>query len=288
MKYVNLMLLKGCDEMNTNEERLDYLICKFKENTVYRDINVPENYNDKRRLLRSLMNVRMPAPMDKEVIRVHDEFLKKEAEEKGIVKLSEIKTIGEEGGRGKYSNIFSIWQGDITRLEIDAIVNAANSAMLGCFIPCHGCIDNAIHSSAGIELRNECNKIMNEKRKLYGKDYEEETGKAIITRGYNLPCRYVIHTVGPIVRGGLNKRLCSELEGCYKSVLKCAAENNVKSIAFCCISTGEFHFPNKKAAEIAVNTVRDFLDSNDFEFERIIFNVFKDEDRKIYENIFQL
>lgn len=168
---------------------------------------------------------------------------------------------------------------------MDAVVNAANSQMLGCFVPCHGCIDNAIHSAAGIQLRTECNHIMNQRRIRYGEQYEEPTGTATLTKAYNLPCKYVIHTVGPIVYGELNEELRQELRNCYENVLKCCVENEIKSVAFCCISTGEFHFPNDEAAEIALNTVTDFLKMNDG-MERVIFNVFKDSDKEIYQKIF--
>ena len=205
---------------------------------------------------------------------------------KGIVTLWEIPTVKEQYG-SQFSNAdkISLWQGDITRLKVDAVVNAANSQMLGCFVPCHGCIDNAIHSAAGIQLRTECNHIMNQRRIRYGEQYEEPTGTATLTKAYNLPCKYVIHTVGPIVYGELNEELRQELRNCYENVLKCCVENEIKSVAFCCISTGEFHFPNDEAAEIALNTVTDFLKMNDG-MERVIFNVFKDSDKEIYQKIF--
>lgn len=153
--------------------------------------------------------------------------------------------------------------------------------MLGCFVPCHRCIDNAIHSAAGMQLREECNHIMNQKRIRYGKDYEEPTGTATITRGYNLPAEYVIHMVGPIVSYQLTDNLCQDLRNCYKSVMECALEHDIRSVAFCCISTGEFQFPNEEAARIPVETVSDFLELCPDKFDRIIFNVFKDLDREI-------
>lgn len=171
-----------------------------------------------------------------------------------------------------------MWRGDITTLKIDAIVNAANSALRGCFVPCHSCIDNIIHTYAGVQLRLDCDTIMNEQ------GYEEPTGQAKITPAYNLPSRYVIHTVGPIVSGKLTKKHCRQLADCYCSCLGLAAENGLKSIAFCCISTGEFHFPQQKAAEIAVKTVREYL-KQDTSIERVVFNVFKPEDQEIYREI---
>lgn len=163
-------------------------------------------------------------------------------------------------------------------------MNAANSQMLGCFCPCHGCIDNAIHTYAGIQLRKECNALMEEKRKIYGRDYEEPTGRAMLTKGYNLPCRYVIHTVGPIISGRLQKRDCEQLSDCYRSCLEVALENEIRSIAFCSISTGEFHFPGDKAAQIAVETVREFQRANRGQMD-LVFNVFKDIDYEIYREL---
>lgn len=266
------------------EQRLDYLVNKFKEDSgEYRNLKVGNTIEEKRIALRSLMNIRMPKSMSEEVTLVQDEFLKEEAIEKGIVRLDDIPTMKEQyGSNDPYADKISIWQGDITRLGIDAIVNAANSQMLGCFVPCHKCIDNAIHSAAGIELREECNHQMHQKRIRYGAGYKEPTGKAILTKGYNLPAKYVIHTVGPIVGYQLTDELRQDLQNCYENVLKCAVEHQIRSVAFCCISTGEFHFPNDEASSIAVSVVRRFL-AKDNNFERIIFNVFKDEDRKLYE-----
>ena len=170
-------------------------------------------------------------------------------------------------------------RGDITRLKADAIVNAANSALLGCFVPCHGCIDNAIHSAAGLQLRDECNQLM------LAQGRPEPNGRAKLTRGYNLPARYVLHTVGPIVRGRVTQQDRADLASCYRACLELTAEHSLRSVAFCCISTGEFHFPNQEAAEIAVTTVRTFLDRHTTSIEKVIFNVFKDLDKKIYCDI---
>lgn len=255
------------------EERLNYLINELLEEDIrYKDIETPREYENKLKLLRSLMNVREPKALSEKFLEIQDEFLKEQVKEKGIVKLADIESIPA-------NEKISIYQGDITRLEVDAIVNAANSQLLGCFIPCHGCIDNIIHFSSGLQLREECNKIMKKQA------HPEETGKAKITSAYNLPSKYVIHTVGPIVYDNLTAKLESDLESCYKSILKCAVENNLRSLAFCCISTGEFHFPNRRAAEIAISTVEEFLKDNGDKFDRIIFNVFKDIDKEIYENL---
>lgn len=269
----------------TQEERLDYLLQKFKEDSVqYKDLEVEDNYNKKRMILRSLMNVRMPGELPEEVLLVQDEFLTEEANEKGIVTLSDIRTVREQyRSVHPFADKISIWQGDITRLKVGAIVNAANSQMLGCFVPCHGCIDNAIHSAAGVELREECNRYMNRQRIQAGQRYEEPTGHAMLTKGYNLPAQYVIHTVGPIVRFRLIDELKQGLRSCYRNILKCCVDNDIKSVAFCCISTGEFHFPNDEAAKIAVEETTAFLKEYSDCFERIIFNVFKDVDRKCYE-----
>lgn len=221
----------------------------------------------------------MPSPISVEFLKIQDEFLKQEAIEKEIVLRHNIPTIHEQLGlSGRHSDKISIWQGDITRLKIDGIVNAANSQMLGCFVPCHGCIDNAIHSAAGIQLRDECSRIMK------NQSHEEPIGHAKITDGYNLPAKYVLHTVGPIIRGELRREDCLLLESCYSSCLLLAEEAGLKDLAFCCISTGEYHFPNKKAAEIAIKAVSHHLEHSD-KLERIIFNVFKDEDYDIYRNL---
>ena len=267
------------------EERLDYLLHEFKEDSGrYRDLETGEDYGEKRMLLRSLMNIRMPGKMNENVVKVQDEFLTEEAREKGIVELTDIPTAAEQyGSSHPYADKISVWQGDITRLRAGAIVNAANSQILGCFVPCHKCIDNAIHSAAGIELREACSHYMKRRRMQYGARYEEPTGRAVLTKGYNLPADYVIHTVGPIVGGSLNQKLKDDLKSCYLNVLKCCVEHKIRSVAFCCISTGEFHFPNDEAAKIAADTVTGFLKEHDPDFDRIIFNVFKDVDRELYE-----
>ena len=269
------------------EERLDYLLEAFKKDSLwYKDLEVGEDYQEKRRALRSLMNIRMPGAMDPEVLEVQDEFLREEAAEKGIVTLEEIPTaVRQYGSRKPFGDKISIWQGDITRLQVGAIVNAANSQMLGCFHPCHGCIDNAIHSAAGIELREACSQYMEHRKVQYGKEYEEPTGRAVLTEGYNLPAEYVIHTVGPIVYGNLTEKLKEDLRNCYKNILKCCVEHGIRSVAFCCISTGEFHFPNDEAARIAVAEVRKYLEKHQEDFDRVIFNVFKDVDRELYEDL---
>lgn len=251
---------------------------------------------EKKDMIRSLMNIRMPRALSAELLQLQDAYLQEELAEKGIVRLSDIPTLNELQSRadgahrtnGTGSSQLSLWQGDITRLNVGAIVNAANSQMLGCFVPCHRCIDNAIHSAAGMQLREECHQIMTRKRAAYGANYEEPTGTATLTNAYNLPCDHVIHTVGPIVYGEPTAEHCRSLQNCYENILNCCLENRIRSVAFCCISTGEFHFPNEKAAEIAIETVISFLETHDDSMERVIFNVFTDRDRTIYERLLGL
>ncbi len=254
----------------TQAERLEFLInYLIDENSELRAIDIPAQDTERKRLLRSLMNIRPPKTASKAFLEVQDAYLQEECAPKGVISLSDISL--EQPG-------IYLWQGDITLLSVDAIVNAANSAMLGCFVPCHGCIDNVIHSAAGVELRLECYCIM-EKQKT-----EEPTGKAKITKAYNLPCRYVLHTVGPIIYGDVTGKDCDLLSGCYRSCLELAAAYQLKSIAFCCISTGEFHFPNEKAAAIAIQTVQDYQRKNQNGLE-VVFNVFKDSDYQIYKQL---
>ncbi|BEU87087.1 protein-ADP-ribose hydrolase [Selenomonas sp. TAMA-11512] len=264
-------------EIKTQEERLDYLLKAFKADSAdYKHIEIPDNTVEKKRILRSLMNIRMPGKMPEEVMKVQDAYLRARAEEKGMVALSDIRVM--------QGNV-SVWQGDITRLQADAIVNAANSQMLGCFVPMHTCIDNCIHTYAGIELRNACNEQMKNLRNTYGSDYEQPTSVPMLTDAYNLPATKVIHIVGPIVGGQLTAAHERALADCYKNTLDMCAENGLKSVAFCCISTGVFCFPNQRAAEIAVTTVRQWLEENPGRVDRVIFNVFKDEDKGYYEEL---
>lgn len=254
----------------TQDERLDKLICYLlREKAEYKTIPIPDSAADKRRLLRSLMNVRPPAPVSEDFLKVQDEYLQGVLAEKQVIRTADLTPVQP----GLY-----LWQGDITTLAADAIVNAANSAMLGCFVPCHGCIDNAIHSAAGVQLRLECARIMAQQQA------EEPTGRVKITRAYNLPCRYVLHTVGPIIDGRVTKQDRKLLASCYRSCLELAAAHGLKSIAFCCISTGEFHFPNELAAEIAIRTVKTYQQQNPNRME-VIFNVFKDCDYEIYKKL---
>ena len=255
--------------MNQNERRIFLIQELLKENKRYEDMEIPQDFEEQRELLRALMNVRIAKNVDDEFIKVQDEYLKEEIKRKGIVDIDDLKPIKD----GIY-----LWQGDITTLRCDAIVNAANSGMTGCYVPNHRCIDNCIHSFAGVQLRLECDEIMTKQ------GYSEPTGQAKITKSYNLPCKYIIHTVGPIINGKLTSEDCDLLESCYKSCLELAVKNNLDSIAFCCISTGEFHFPNDKAAQIAVKTVEEFM-KKETSLKKVIFNVFKDMDKEIYRKL---
>ena len=254
----------------TQDERLDCMISYLlSERAKTRGLALPADPGEKRRLWRSLVNVRPPELIDGAYLRTEDAYLQEELRRKGVTRLDDLTQVQP----GLY-----LWQGDITTLAADAIVNAANSRMLGCFVPCHGCIDNAIHTYAGVQLRLECANIMRRQ------GHEEETGHAKITKGYNLPCRYVLHTVGPIIYGAVTPRDRALLASCYRSCLDLAARHGCRSVAFCCISTGEFHFPGELAAQIAVQTVRAWQRQNPDRIE-VIFNVFKDSDYEIYRRL---
>lgn len=253
--------------MNQSERQLYLIKYLLSENGKFENISIPESEDERFRLFRSLVNIREPKLISDDFLKVQDEFLKEKISSRGITDIADLVPIEDR---------IYLWKGDITALKCGAIVNAANSQMLGCFQPCHGCIDNAIHTFAGVQLRLECTDIM--KKQGCG----EPTGTAKITSAYNLPCGNIIHTVGPVVSGGLNDTHRNQLESCYMSCLETAVRNSVRSIAFCCISTGVFGFPQKEAAEIAVRTVRKFQKNHDIE---VIFNVFTENDYKIYSGL---
>ena len=260
--------------------RLDYLIdYLLKEDPQYSEMEIPSDLQGKRDLFRALRNVRWPKPVSEEFLRLQNEELQAQLQEKGVVGLDDCRDGVHTVSTNKQ---LLVWQGDITRLKVDAIVNAANSQMLGCFHPLHKCIDNAIHSAAGVQLREECYQLMLQQ------GHEEPTGQAKITRAYNLPCKFVIHTVGPIIPNGIPTEFQKEqLASCYRNIMACADENHLESIAFCCISTGEFRFPNQLAAEIAVRTVKDYLTEHpDCSVKQVVFNVFKDVDKEVYQKVF--
>ena len=256
--------------MDQVERRKILINALIGEREEYKGTAVPEEEYLQKRLLRSLFNLRLPGAVSEKFIKIQDDYLKEATREKGITDYAELTP--EEPG-------IYLWQGDITTLKCGAIVNAANSGMTGCYQPCHGCIDNCIHTYAGVQLRNYCAELMRKQ------GFEEPTGQAKITPAFNLPCRFVIHTVGPIVSGRLNETHKELLASCYRSCLKLADENDCKSIAFCCISTGVFGFPQKEAARIAVSTVKDYKEKTGTKLE-VIFNVFKADDYAIYRELF--
>ncbi len=260
------MSQESCDKIMTRTEKLKFLIQYLKDE--YRDGCTDYDRLYDFDIFKSLVNVRPPKPISKEFLEIQDDVLQDIINENGITKISDLDEIKD--------NIY-LWKGDITTLECDAIVNAANSQMLGCFCPWHKCIDNCIHTFAGVQLRLECAEIMQKQ------GYLEASGKAKITSAYNLPSKFVLHTVGPIIDDVPTQTDCKMLSDCYKSCLEFAVKNELESIAFCCISTGEFRFPNQKAAEIAVSTVEDFLQKN--RTIKVIFNVFKDIDYDIYKKL---
>jgi O-acetyl-ADP-ribose deacetylase (regulator of RNase III) len=252
--------------MNQHERRLYLIRALLDEYPQYSNIKIPDDAQNQNWLLRSLLNIRMPSPIGDDFLSVQDAYLRDIIAEKGVTNLTDLQPVQPD---------LYLWQGDITLLRCDAIVNAANSGMTGCYQPCHACIDNCIHTYAGVQLRLECAEIMQRQ------DYEEPAGMAKITKAYNLPCKYVLHTVGPTVGDCVTAEDELLLASCYRSCLELAEQNNVKTIAFCCISTGIFHFPSERAAEIAVQTVKKYKFQTNSEI-KVIFNVFKDRDDEIY------
>ena len=257
----------------THDEQRKYLIQKLLDEDIqYKDVVIPEDVQQQKLLLRSLMNVRPPKAVSREFMEVQDNYLSDERDAEGVVDAASLPVVPQ------YPRLV-LWQSDITVLNCDAIVNAANSQMCGCFRALHSCIDNIVHTKAGIALRLKCNEIMQKQGR------EEPAGQAKITPAYNLPCKYILHTVGPIIETGHpSEQQKEQLASCYRSCLQLAAESGCKSIAFCCISTGVFMFPNREAAEIAIKTVKDVL-AVDTRIERVIFNVYKDLDKEIYEKL---
>ena len=256
----------------TQQERLRYLVeglvAEYKEKHN-EHIDIPMNEEEQFTLFRSLCNIRPAGSMPAEWMKVQDEYLNELAREKGIVTINDME---------KRAPQIYLWQGDITRLSVDAIVNAANNQLLGCFAPNHRCIDNAIHTFAGIELRMACSRM------IEYMDMPEKTGVARKTYGFNLPAKHVIHTVGPIIYDSLTDIEREQLASCYRSCLELANSYSLQSIAFCCISTGEFRFPNEEAAQIAIDTVRTYLKETNSKIQ-VVFNVFKDIDYDIYDKL---
>ncbi|MDO4380333.1 MAG: protein-ADP-ribose hydrolase [Clostridia bacterium] len=257
--------------MTQSERRIFLIGYLLDENPNYRKIEIPPDEEEQKKLFRALVNVRDAKPIGETFLKIQDEYLKTEIKEKGVTDYRTAE---------RFENGIYLWQGDITTLKCDAVVNAANSALLGCFHPNHGCIDNQIHFYSGVQLRLECESIMRKRLS------PEPTGSATLTKAYNLPCKYVIHTVGPIIRGKVSKEDETLLSSCYTSCLGLAEKNGIESVAFCCISTGEFCFPNELAAKTAVEAVNNFKKKSGSKIE-VIFNVFKDYDRRIYEKLLQ-
>ena len=255
--------------MNQSERRMSLIRVLLKEHPEYRGLRIPADADTQWQLLRGLLNIREPRRIGTDFLQIQDAYLQEEIAAKGITDAADLMPLQP----GLY-----LWQGDITTLKCDAIVNAANSDMTGCYCPNHSCIDNAIHTYAGVQLRLACAEIIDRQ------GHPEPTGQAKITAAFDLPCRYVLHTVGPIINGRVTKADKELLSSCYRSCLELAAEKGLESVAFCCISTGEFHFPNQLAAEIAVQTVKEFLQTPT-SIKKVIFNVFKDMDKKIYERL---
>ena len=265
-------------EFDKNIE-IDFLINELisTNERIDNNMEIPNDYEEKRKLLRALMNTQTPVHLSDEFYEIQDKILSEETSNKALVSCMEINPISQN--HSEIDSKIALWQGDITCLKVDAIVNAANGQMLGCFIPLHNCIDNQIHSAAGFQLRMDCYEIMQEQ------GHEEPNGNAKITSAYNLPSKYVIHTVGPAIAYGQkpNEREIKELESCYESCLELAEEYGLKSIAFCSISTGVFNFPKDQASKLAIETVRNYLMNNpNTSIERIIFNTFSDEATEIY------
>ena len=255
--------------MNQNERRRYLIQALLNERSDYRALNIPDDATTQKRLLRALLNLRPPMPATREFLSVQDAYLRAVIAEKGVTD-GDALPFTPDG--------LALWRGDITTLACDAIVNAANSELLGCFCPNHGCIDNAIHTFAGVQLRLACAELM------HRQSGQEPVGRAKLTPAFNLPCKYVLHTVSPIIDGRVTKRDGELLASCYLSCLSLAAQHQLESVAFCCISTGEFHFPRECAAGIAVTTVREFM-QRQTSVKRVIFNVFKAEDEKIYRRL---
>ena len=263
------------ERSRSHEEQRIWLIEQLlAERSDASGIKIPSNEKEQKDLLRGLMNIRMPDPVSDEFLKVQDEYLTAENMDEGIVRLEDLEPFGSD------ERIY-LWQGDMSRLAVDAVVNPANSGFTGCYQWLHSCLDNILGSKAGIQLRLCCNDIIRKQ------GHPEPTGQAKITPAFNLPAKYIIHTVGPIVQHILTKQNEEDLASCYRSILKLADENGLSDVAFCCISTGVFMFPNERAAEIAVRTVREYLDTTGSGI-KVIFNVFKDIDYLFYKNLLRI
>lgn len=259
------------DMMDQKDRRALLIEMLLNERPGYTGVEMPKSEEERALLLRGLLNIRPAGSMPPDIQRIQDEYLQEEIRRRGITDAESLAEVRPG---------ICLWRGDITTLRCDAIVNAANSGMTGCYVPNHRCIDNAIHTFAGTELRLACERVMRQQGR------PEPTGQAKITPAFNLPCRYVLHTVGPIVGPSLTDRDRGLLASCYRSCLDIASENGLESVAFCCISTGEFHFPNEAAAEIAISTVTEFM-KKQTSIRRVIFDVFSDRDLEIYRRLLE-
>jgi O-acetyl-ADP-ribose deacetylase (regulator of RNase III) len=263
----------------TQDERRAWLIAwLLAERPEYADMQVPEDEEGQRQLLRALMNVRAPLPVTDEFLAVQDAYLAERLSERGVTALDSLAPVGDEGVDAQ----LYLWRGDITTLAVDAIVNAANDQMLGCFVPGHHCIDNAIHTFAGVQLRLACAEVMARRGR------PEPTATATVTPAFNLPARLVVHTVGPIVAGRRpSPRDELLLRRCYRSCLEAASDAGCASLAFCCISTGVFGYPQEAAARVAVHEVRRWLVETGSAL-RVVFDVFGPQDEGIYRRVLQV
>ncbi|MBR0098633.1 MAG: protein-ADP-ribose hydrolase [Treponema sp.] len=264
----------------TQEERRLYLINELLKERK-EECEIPEDEKSQRNLLRSLMNIRFPLPVSSDFLKIQNEYLQEVNRGRGCTDVCELESVKEiVGSSPTMTKKLYLWQGDITTLKVDAIVNAANSQLLGCFAPLHACIDNCIHTFSGVQLRLACNEIMEKQ------GHEEGTGLCKITPAYNLPSRFVLHTVGPIIYASVGPREKLLLANCYKNCLETASQNQLESVAFCCISTGVFRFPAELAAQIAVETVEKWLAENpDSSVKKVVFNVFGNKDLEIYKKV---
>ncbi len=262
----------------TNQERRREWLIKALLADMGIAHEMPTGPDNQRALLRALFNVRPPKEASSEFLRVQDAYLQARLRERGVVHVGDPGFLASPDG-------LLLWQGDITRLAADAVMNAANDQMLGCFTPGHHCIDNAIHTFAGVQLRLECARIMQ------AQGHAEPTGQAKVTPAYNLPSKYVVHTVGPIAEGGRpTRRDCELLASSYRAVLDAACTAGCESVALCCLSTGVFGFPRREAARIAVDTVRAWqAETETAKAGRrelaVVFTVFLDDDLRLYREL---
>ncbi|MDD5921642.1 MAG: protein-ADP-ribose hydrolase [Eubacteriales bacterium] len=264
----------------TQDARRIYLIQELqKEMPEFAKYPIPKKKSEQEEFLRGLFNVRPVHPVSEEFTSVQDAYLKERAAEKGITDAASLPVVPSDAR-------LVLWKGDITTLRCDAVVNAANSSMTGCWRWCHYCIDNAIQTYSGYQTRRDCAEYMENKRKKYGDGYMQPTSLPMLTSAYNLPSKYIVHVVGPIVTPFLTAKHKEQLAACYRNCLNLAEKHGCTNIAFCSISTGVFMFPPEKAAVTAVATVKKWLDEHpDSCMQKVIFNVFSDSQLAIYQEL---